>query len=126
MIADVIKPLVWISSSKRDLLEFPSATIRDVGHALYLAQCGEKPPNAKPLKGFGGASVLEIVLSEDRVAYRAVYTVRFEDAVYVLHCFEKKSKSGIATAQKDIDLIENRLAAAEEEHRQWQRQQSRS
>jgi phage-related protein len=106
-------------------LSFPPDTIRNVGHALYLAQCGDKPPNAKPLKGFGGASVLEIVLREEAETYRSVYTVRFEHAVCVLHCFQKKSKSGIATPQQDIDLIKSRLKAAEEDYRQWKEQQGK-
>jgi len=119
---EALKPVVWIASSKKDLLDFPPPTIRDVGHALYVAQCGEKPPNAKPLQGFGGASVLEIVLNEDGGTYRAVYTVRFELAVYVLHCFQKKSRSGIATPKHDVELVRGRLSIAEEDYRQWQEQ----
>ena len=122
---DALKPVLWIASSKKDLLDFPPATIREVGHAIYLAQIGDKPPNAKPLRGFAGASVLEIVVNEDTNAYRAVYTVRFEHAVYILHCFQKKSKSGVATPQKDIDLVETRLAAAEEDYAQWQQKQKK-
>ena len=119
------KPLVWVSSSKKDFLKFPEDVIGDVGNALYLAQCGDKPPNAKPLVGFGGASVLEVVEQHDGDTYRAVYTVRFEDAVYVLHCFQKKSKSGSATPQQDIELIKSRLKAAEEESTQWQKKKKR-
>jgi phage-related protein len=120
------KPLVWLAASKKDFLAFPEAVISDVGHALYLAQCGDKPPNAKPLKGFGGASVLEVVEQHDGDTYRAVYTVRFEDAVYVLHCFQKKSKSGAATPQQDIELIKTRLRAAEEESKRWKEKQKKS
>jgi phage-related protein len=125
MMEEAIKPVAWIGSSKRDLLAFPPETVRNVGHALYLAQCGDKPPNAKPLKGFGGASVLEIILNEGGDAYRSVYTVRFEHAVCVLHCFQKKAKSGIATPQQDIDLVKSRLRIAEEDYRQWLEQQKR-
>lgn len=99
----------------------PEAIQDEFGHALYLVQEGDRPDNAKPLKGFGGASVLEIVESHDGNAYRAVYTVRFEEAVYVLHCFQKKSKSGISTPKQDIDLMESRLKEAEEEHERWKK-----
>jgi phage-related protein len=120
------KPLVWLAASKKDFLGFPADTVRDVGYALYQAQCGEKPPNAKPLKGFGGASVLEVVEQYDGDTYRAVYTVRFVDAVYVLHCFQKKSKSGAATPGQDIELIKTRLKKAEEESKQWLEKQKKS
>ena len=120
-----VRPVVWVASAKRDFLTFPRETIRDVGHALYLAQCGDKPTNAKPLKGFGGASVLEIIENWDGDTYRAVYTVRFKDAVYVLHCFQKKSRSGSATSQQDIERIRQRLKVAEEEHREWQEKQKK-
>lgn len=91
------------------------------GYALFLAQQGDKSDSAKPLKGFGGAGVLELVENHEGDTYRAVYTVRFEDAVYVLHCFQKKSKSGIATPKQDIDLIKSRLKAVEEVRQQWKR-----
>src|SRR5258708_903869 len=104
-----LKPVSWIGSSKKDFLEFPKDAIHDIGHELYIAQRSEKPSKAKPLKGFGGAGVLEIVENHDGDTYRAVYTVKFEDMVYVLHCFQKKSKSGIATPQQDIELIKQRL-----------------
>ena len=107
-----MKPLEWISSSKDDLLDMPSEVRNAMGHALYLAQCGEKHDDAKPLKGFKGAGVLEVVDNFDGDTYRAVYTVRFADVVYVLHVFQKKSKSGIATPKQDTDLIEKRLKLA--------------
>lgn len=111
-----IKQLAWIGSSKRDLLDFPE-TVKDLmGFALYVAQAGGKHPSAKPLKGFGGAGILEIVEDHHGDTYRAVYTVRFGDAVYVLHAFQKKSKSGIATPQKEIELIKTRLLRALEHH----------
>lgn len=91
------------------------------GFALYMAQCGGKHPDAKPLKGFGGAGVLEIVEDHNSDTYRAVYTVRFADAVYVLHVFQKKSKKGIATPQDDISKIKARLAMAEEMHKRKRR-----
>lgn len=89
-----------------------------VGFALYLAQKGEKHGAAKPLKGFGGAGVLEVVEDYDGDTFRAAYTVKFGSAVYVLHAFQKKSKTGIKTAQSDIDLIKQRLKLAEQMHKQ--------
>jgi phage-related protein len=90
----------------------------DVGHALYAAQCGDEYEGTKALKGFGGRSVLEIIARDVSGAYRAVYTVNFIDAVYVLHVFQKKSRQGIATPQKEIDLIRQRLAMAERDHKE--------
>ncbi|WP_307340577.1 type II toxin-antitoxin system RelE/ParE family toxin [Pseudomonas lini] len=108
------KSLLWVSSSKKDLKEMP-ADVQDVfGHALDLAQSGAKHPDAKPLKGFGGAGVLEVVEDFDTNTYRAVYTVRFSSAIYVLHCFQKKSTTGIKTAQGDIGLIKKRFQAAQD------------
>ena len=91
---------------------------RDVGQAPYAAQWGEEYPSVKALKGFGGRSVLEIVVPYAGDTYRAVYTVRFEDAIYVLHAFQKKSKKGISTPKREIDLIKQRLAAAELDYRE--------
>jgi phage-related protein len=87
---------------------------------LYAAQCGEEYPSIKALKGFAGRSVLEIVAPYHGDAYRAVYTVRFHDAIYVLHAFQKKSKKGIATPQKEMDLIRQRLAASEQDYKERQ------
>ena len=95
----------------------PAQVRRDIGHALYAAQKGETDPSARPLKGFGGASVMEIIDRHDTNTYRAVYTVKFAGAVYVLHVFQKKSKRGIATPRKDIDLIKQRLAVAERDYK---------
>lgn len=95
-----------------------------MGFALYEAQCGLKPLVGKPLKGFGGASVLEIVSDYQTDTYRAVYTVRFGERVYVLHAFQKKSKKGIATSQADIELIKRRLKQAEALHKAWQQEQA--
>ena len=110
--------LIWIGSSRKDLRAFPRQVRRDTGKALYAAQQGETDPAAKPLKGFGGRSVLEIVADHDGDTWRAVYTVRFQEAIYVLHAFQKKSKKGIATPKKDIDLIHRRLAEAERLHKE--------
>jgi phage-related protein len=111
-----MKPLEWIASSKKDLKAMPDEVQDNVGYALLLAQLGEKHDDAKPLKGFKGAGVLEVVDNFDGDTYRAVYTVRFEFAVYVLHVFQKKSKSGIETPKQDIELVENRLKVAQEHH----------
>lgn len=93
---------------------------REVGQALYAAQCGEEYPSVKALKGFGGRAVLEVVAAHGGDPYRAIYTVRFHDSIYVLHAFQKKSKKGIATPQKETDLIDKRLAAAERDYRERQ------
>ena len=111
------KPVAWIASSLKDLKEMPEDVRCFFGVALFMAQAGEKHPDAKPLKGFSGAGVLEIVEDHDGDTYRAVYTVRFADVVYVLHAFQKKSKTGIATPQAEIDKIKARLKMAEELHR---------
>jgi phage-related protein len=111
------KPVRWIGSSLRDLRSFPSAVRIDIGHALFAAQEGKTDPAAKPLKGFGGGSVFEIVASHHGNAWRAVYTVRFQDAIYVLHVFQKKSTRGIATPAREIDLIKRRLVEAERDYR---------
>ena len=107
------KPLVWIGSSKKDLLALPVEVLKFFGHALYFAQNGERHEAAKALRGFGGAGVLELLEDDADGTYRAVYTVRFADAVFVLHCFQKKSKSGIATPKRDVEIIRLRLKAAE-------------
>jgi len=109
----VPKPLVWVGSSKRDLKAFPRAVQRDLGQALEIAQFGRTPIHAKPLKGFKGAGVLELVEDHDGDAYRAVYTVNLSDRVYVLHAFQKKSKKGIKTPKHVSDLIRTRLREAE-------------
>ena len=115
------KSLFWIGSSKRDLIAFPDK-VKDVfGYALHLAQHGEKHIDAKPLKGFGGAKTLEVVEDHYGDTYRAVYTVKFGTNVYVLHCFQKKSKKGIATPKPDMDVIRARLKDAELLHRELTR-----
>jgi phage-related protein len=114
---DQLKPVRWVGSSRKDVRSFPESVRLEVGHALYTAQKGETDPAAKPLKGFRGSSVLEVVARHDGDTWRAVYTVRFDDAIYVLHAFQKKAKSGVATPKKDIDLVKQRLAEAERDYR---------
>ena len=116
----ILKALRWVGSSKKDLLEFPDEVRREIGYALYFAQRGEKHPAAKPLRGFHGGVVLEVAEDQRGNAYRAVYTVRFPTAVYVLHAFQKKPKKGIATPHHDIELIKNRLKLAEADYRRGQ------
>jgi phage-related protein len=118
MVDGEAKPVRWVGSSRRDLKAFPRAVKRHVGQALYAAQRGEEYPSAKALKGFGGRSVLEIVALHQTDTYRAIYTVRLPGAVYVLHAFQKKSKKGIATPGKEIELIRQRLVAAERDYRE--------
>jgi len=110
------KELVWIGSTKEDLKRFPAEVRNIMGYALYVAQAGGKHPDAKPLKGFKGAGVLEVVDNYKRNTYRMVYTVKLRGAVYALHAFQKKSKKGIATPKADIDLINARLKRAKEFH----------
>lgn len=110
------KPLVWVGSSKKDLKSFPADVISVMGYAIHLAQHGEKHESAKPLKGFRGAKTLEVAEDYDGDTFRAVYTVKFEGKVYVLHCFQKKSKSGIRIPKSDVELIESRLKDAETLH----------
>ena len=110
---DKEKPLEWIGSSHRDLMALPVDVRRFFGYALSLAQTGDQHDAAKVLKGFGGAGVLGVVEDDAGGTYRAVYTVKFEEAVFVLHCFQKKSKRGIATPKKDMDIICARLKVAE-------------
>jgi phage-related protein len=113
------RPVHWIGNSREDLRDFPDDARRDIGFALSFAQAGEKHPSAEPLKGFMGAGVLEIVEDYRGDAYRAVYTVRFAEAIYVLHAFKKKSKSGIKTPRHELDLIQQRLKLAQTDYERW-------
>ena len=113
MVEAPIKTVVWIGPTLKELKAFPRPVQRAVGLAFYAAQLGETPPDAKPLRGFSGAGVLELVEDHRGDTYRAVYTVRFATKIYVLHVFQKKSKHGIATPQKEIELIRARLKWAE-------------
>ena len=114
------RPLIWLGSTRKDVRSFPRPVRRDIGMALYAAQHNELNPAARPMKGFGGSSVVEIVSDFGGDTWRAVYTVRFAEAAYVLHAFQKKSKRGIATPHRDLDLIRRRLAEAERLHRERQ------
>lgn len=114
------RPLVWLGSSRKDLRTFPRNVRREIGMALFAAQQGEIDPAAKPMKGFGGASVVEVVSDDEGDTWRAVYTIRFAEAIYVLHAFQKKSRHGIATPKQELDLIKRRLAEAERLHRERQ------
>ncbi len=114
-----IKPLFWIASSKDDLRAFPEVVKDVMGFALYQAQTGGNHIAAKPLKGFGGAGVLEIVEDNRGSTFRGVYTVKFAGVVYVLDAFQKKSKKGTKTPKGDIDRIKKRLKAAEDHHEKW-------
>jgi len=107
----------WVGSTRDDLRRFPAEVREVVGHALNEAQLGGKHPKAKPLAGFHGAGVVEIVEDFDGDTYRAVYTVRFAGVVYALHAFQKKSKKGIETPKSDIDLVKQRLKFAEQDYK---------
>lgn len=113
-----LKPLNWVGSSYRNYTQFPEPVQDEMGFALFRAQEGERHPSAKMMKGFGGGGVMEIVRNNYGNAFRAVYTVRFAEEIYVLHAFQKKSKKGIATPKSHIDLIKRRLREAEEDYRQ--------
>ena len=109
------KPLDWVGSAKKDFLDFPEPVKDEMGNALGLAQFGGKHPSAKPWKG-EGPGVFELVEAHDGNAYRAIYTVRFKEAVYVLHAFQKKSPKGIKTAQADVEMVERRLRIAQQDY----------
>lgn len=113
------KPLKWVGSSKKDLDKMPEDVKDLFGFAIDLAQAGQKHSDAKPLKGFKSAGVLEVVENDEGGTYRAVYTVKLTDWVYVLHCFQKKSMKGIETPKADIELIRARLKQAEADHAAW-------
>ncbi len=110
------KPVIWVASSRKILKTFPKEVRRLVGQAIFDAQIGDKHPDARPLKGFRGSGVLEIVEDDDGNTYRAVYTIRFTGAIYVLHVFQKKSKRGIKTPHEEIELVKARLKAAEKHY----------
>ncbi|MCL6230376.1 type II toxin-antitoxin system RelE/ParE family toxin [Bartonella bilalgolemii] len=109
-----IKRIIWLGSSLKDIKSLPDIIQQKIGYALYLAQIGDKGENVKILKGFGSANVLEIIERDIQGTYRAVYTIQYEKALYVLHCFQKKSTHGIATPKPDINLIKERLKLAEQ------------
>ena len=111
------KPLEWMGNARRVVMGFPKRVRQVVGQALYAAQLGDKHQDAKPLKGFGGASVVEIVSDYDGDTFRAVYTVKFKGVVYTLHAFQKKSKKSIQTPKQELDIIKQRLKDAEADYR---------
>jgi phage-related protein len=111
-----IKPVEWIASSYKDFTAFPEDVQDEMGYALYIAQVGGKHGAVKPLKGFGGAGVLEVVSNHVGDTFRTVYTVKFANAIYVLHAFQKKSKEGIKTPAEDMALIEKRLKVAQADY----------
>ena len=110
------KPVDWVGSSKKDFMGFPKEVRAEMGNAFGVAQFGGKHPSAKLLQGMG-SGVLEVVEDFDGNTYRAAYTVKFKELIYVLHAFQKKAKRGIATPKPDIDLIKQRLKAAVEDHK---------
>lgn len=114
MTEEPLKPVVWIGSSRKDLRGFPDPVQDHMGYALYVAQHGGKHRDTKTLSGFGGAGVVEVIKDYRGDTFRAVYTLRYADAVYVLHAFQKKSKTGRETPQRDIELIKQRLREAEQ------------
>jgi len=117
MSATVVKPVSWIGSSYKDFRDFPDAVQDAMGYALHQAQLGAMHGSAKPLKGFGGAGVLELVANHVGDTFRAVYTVKFTTAIYVLHAFQKKSKTGIKTPPEALELIQRRLKTAEADYK---------
>jgi len=116
-----LKPVVWIGSSLKDLREFPGPVQDQMGYALYVAQLGGKHEDSKTLSGFGGAGVVEVVEDYRGDTFRAVYTVRYARVVYVLHAFQKKSKTGRETPRRDMELIQQRLYEAEHIAREMKR-----
>jgi phage-related protein len=109
-----LRPVIWVGSSRKAVREFPEPVQDHMGYALYVAQRGNKHRDAKVLSGFGGAGVLEIVSDDRGDTFRAVYTLRYAGTVYVLHAFQKKSKTGRETSRRDMDLIKQRLREAEQ------------
>lgn len=118
------KPVRWIGSSKEDLSAFQLEVKGRVGQALWKAQIGSKASYAKALRGFGGASVLEVVDDDDGDTYRAAYTVQFDRVVYVLHAFQKKSRKGVETPTADLNLNRTRLARARKDYEEWRKSQT--
>lgn len=117
-----MKHLLWVGSSKRDLMEMPNDVIDDFGYGLYQAQMGKHPDSGKTLTGFGGASVVELVEDHRGDTFRAVYTVKFADAIIVLHAFQKKSKKGKETPKKEMDLVHQGSNWSKRVYKEWKRQ----
>ncbi len=114
-----LRPLLWVSSSKRDFIEMPEDVVSDFGHWLFQIQKGKVPKNAKALSGFGGAQIMELWKDNANGTFRAVYTVRYAEVVIILHAFQKKSKKGIETPKQDKELIYSRIKLAEIMYREW-------
>ena len=117
-----MKPVLWIGSTRKDLRNMPEEVQSEIGHSLREIQKAKDPGNSKPLKHLGESGILEIVVDERQGTFRAVYTVEFKDAIAVLHVFQKKSKSGIATPKKEIDLILQRLKQARIDYHNWRKE----
>lgn len=120
------RPVLWVASSKRDLLDMPPDVINDFGFGLYQAQIGKLPDIGKPLSGFGGANIVELISDDKGSTFRAVYTVRFAEVLVVLHAFQKKSKKGIGTPKQDLELIRSRLKLAEEVYKEWKNKRGKN
>jgi phage-related protein len=116
-----MKKVYWMGSSQKEIRSFPREVRQEIGFSIEIAQNGRKALNAVPLVGFNGAGVLEVISNGEGGTYRTVYTVKFDNVLYVLHAFQKKSKTGIATSKKDLDLIKDRLATAEQHYREMQK-----
>lgn len=121
---EALKPVEWLGSTLGDLRVLPGLVQDDFGYALCLAQAGDRHFHAKPLRGHHGAGVLEVVRQHDAQAYRAIYTVRFAEAVYVLHVFQKKSMSGIATPAAEMRVVEARLKEALRRHSEREKERT--
>ena len=120
------RPLLWVASSKRDLMDMPDKVIEDFGYGLYESQIGFHPSIGKVLKGFGGVKVIELKLDHKDGTFRVVYTARFKEVVIVLHAFQKKSKRGIETPQQEIELIHSRLKLAESMYKEWKNKRGKN
>jgi len=118
-----MKPVVWVGSSRKDLREFPAGAQDKIGAALQQVQYGSRPASVRTLSGFGSGNVAEIKVSDDGDAYRAVYTARFAEYIFVLHAFQKKSSYGIETAKQDVEMIRTRLKLAEARYKELIAQQ---
>ena len=119
------RSLCWVGTSLEDLRKFPGEVVDVMGYALHLAQQGGKHPDVKPLKGFSGGAVLEVVADYSGNTWRVVYTVRYRDVIYVLHAFQKKSKQGIRTPKQHTSMIQRRLKLAQENHEQASQKKQR-
>lgn len=122
----ILPPVLWVASSKSDLMEMPDEVIDEFGYGLFQAQTGKFPDIAKTMLGFGGGSVIELRQNHEAGTFRAIYTVRFKEVVIVLHAFQKKSKKGKETPKHEIDLIHSRLKLAEGMYKEWKKQRGKN